>query len=157
MMDILMSETCWTHKKWNKIANDIKSVFYSSRTTYFSHKHKYTYWSVTITIGPPYQSGMMADFTDRNMLLYLNKENKWMCLTDTQRVAMNVLQTTGCSMLNNLHAYVSFVTIWLVLHNILHDFGIPMKLVRLIKIKICRTIILPVVLYGCETWLLTLR
>jgi hypothetical protein len=26
-----------------------------------------------------------------------------------------------------------------------------------IKIKIYRTIILPVVLYGCETWLLTLR
>ena len=26
-----------------------------------------------------------------------------------------------------------------------------------IKIKIYRTVILPVVLYGCETWLLTLR
>jgi hypothetical protein len=25
------------------------------------------------------------------------------------------------------------------------------------KFRICRTIILPVVLYGCETWLLTLR
>jgi len=31
MMDILMSETCWVHKKWNKIASDIKLVFYSSR------------------------------------------------------------------------------------------------------------------------------
>ena len=30
MMDILMSETCWAHKKWNKIATDIKLVFYSS-------------------------------------------------------------------------------------------------------------------------------
>ena len=30
MMDILMSETCWVHKKWNKIASDIKLVFYSS-------------------------------------------------------------------------------------------------------------------------------
>ena len=30
MMDILMSETFWAHKKWNKIASDIKSVFYSS-------------------------------------------------------------------------------------------------------------------------------
>jgi len=29
MMDILMSETCWAHKKWNKIASDIKLVFYS--------------------------------------------------------------------------------------------------------------------------------
>ena len=26
-----------------------------------------------------------------------------------------------------------------------------------LKIKICRTIILPIVLYGCETWSLTLK
>ena len=32
MMDILMSETCWAHKKWNKIASDIKLVFHSSTT-----------------------------------------------------------------------------------------------------------------------------
>jgi len=30
MMDILMSETCWAHKKWNKIASDIKLVFFPS-------------------------------------------------------------------------------------------------------------------------------
>ena len=30
MMDILMSETCWAHKKWNKIPSDIKLVFYFS-------------------------------------------------------------------------------------------------------------------------------
>jgi len=29
IMDILMSETCWAHKEWNKIASDIKLVFYS--------------------------------------------------------------------------------------------------------------------------------
>ena len=33
MMDILMSETCWAHKKWNKIASDIKMVFHSSTIT----------------------------------------------------------------------------------------------------------------------------
>jgi len=33
MMDVLMSETCWAHKKWNKIASDIKLVFYSSTIT----------------------------------------------------------------------------------------------------------------------------
>jgi len=33
MMDILMSETCWAHKKWNKIASDIKLVSYSSVIT----------------------------------------------------------------------------------------------------------------------------
>ena len=33
MMDILMSEICWAHKKWNKIASDIKLVFHSSTIT----------------------------------------------------------------------------------------------------------------------------
>jgi len=33
MMDILMSETCWANKKWNKIASDIKLVFHSSTIT----------------------------------------------------------------------------------------------------------------------------
>jgi len=33
MMDILMYETCWVHKKWNKLASDIKLVFYSSTNT----------------------------------------------------------------------------------------------------------------------------
>jgi len=31
--DILMSETCWAHKTWNKIASDIKLVSYSSTIT----------------------------------------------------------------------------------------------------------------------------
>ena len=30
MMDILMSETFWVRKKWNKVASYIKLVFYSS-------------------------------------------------------------------------------------------------------------------------------
>ena len=29
-MDILMSETCWAHNRWNEIASDIKLVFHSS-------------------------------------------------------------------------------------------------------------------------------
>ena len=33
MMAILMSETCWVHKKLNKIASDIKLVFYSLAIT----------------------------------------------------------------------------------------------------------------------------
>jgi len=32
MMEISMSETCWAHKKWNKITSDIKLVVYSSTT-----------------------------------------------------------------------------------------------------------------------------
>jgi len=34
MMDILMSEICWVHKKWNKIASDINLVFYCSTIYY---------------------------------------------------------------------------------------------------------------------------
>jgi len=33
MMGILMSETCWVHKEWNKIESYIKLVFYSSTIT----------------------------------------------------------------------------------------------------------------------------
>jgi hypothetical protein len=35
--------------------------------------------------------------------------------------------------------------------------GIPRLLSGTVKVKIYKTIILPVVLYGCETWSLTLR
>ena len=38
-MDILMSETCWAHKKWNKIASDIKLVFHSSTNIFISSAH----------------------------------------------------------------------------------------------------------------------
>ena len=37
MMDILMSETCWAHKKWNKIASDIKLAFHSSVLSWVRH------------------------------------------------------------------------------------------------------------------------
>ena len=33
MMDILMSEAFWAHKKWNKILSGFKLVFYSSTIT----------------------------------------------------------------------------------------------------------------------------
>jgi len=35
MMAILMSETCWAHKKCTKIASDIKLVFYSSTSNIY--------------------------------------------------------------------------------------------------------------------------
>ena len=36
-------------------------------------------------------------------------------------------------------------------------FCLPVRYPEILKIKIYKTIILPVVLYGCETWSLTLR
>ena len=44
MMDILISETCWVHKKWNKLASDIKLVFYSSIVFMYS-KAQYEFWA----------------------------------------------------------------------------------------------------------------
>jgi len=39
-MDILMSETCWAHKNWNKTASDIKLVFHSSTSVcVYLHAH----------------------------------------------------------------------------------------------------------------------
>jgi len=45
MMDILMSETCWVHKKWNKIANDVKLLlFFNYHNDARSNKH-YEFYS----------------------------------------------------------------------------------------------------------------
>ena len=52
MMDILMSETCCAHKKWNKTASDIKMVFYSS--TIFEVKHKFSTVLVLTPFFSPY-------------------------------------------------------------------------------------------------------
>ena len=40
MMVKLMSETCWAHKKWNKIASDIKLVFRSSVYAFVYWRHE---------------------------------------------------------------------------------------------------------------------
>ena len=39
-MDILTSETCWAHNKWNKIASVIKLVFHSSTFTQIGTWHR---------------------------------------------------------------------------------------------------------------------
>jgi len=47
---------------------------------------------------------------------------------------------------------------WLILHLMQDNKLLSSSLLsQNLKIKIYRTIILPVVLYGCETWSLTLR
>ena len=47
MMDILISETYRAHKKWNKIASDLKLVFYSSIIT-MMHSPINIRWSVVL-------------------------------------------------------------------------------------------------------------
>ena len=42
-------------------------------------------------------------------------------------------------------------------YRVMYQFIVVYVVCLNLKIKICRIIILPVVLYGCETWSLTLR
>jgi hypothetical protein len=49
-MDILMSETCWAHNKWNKIASDIKLVFHSSTTTSLSTPYNHSTARCVLTL-----------------------------------------------------------------------------------------------------------
>ena len=44
-----------------------------------------------------------------------------------------------------------------LIHNNIHNLLSSSLLSKTLKIKMYRTIILPVILYGCETWSLTLR
>ena len=46
MMDMLMSEICWVHKKWDKIASDIKLVFHSSTITAMHGPINIKFWNV---------------------------------------------------------------------------------------------------------------
>ena len=61
MMDILMSETRWAHK-WNKIASDIKLVFYSSTSLFIFIKES------DLHINPPGgEVGTKADYSIHNI------------------------------------------------------------------------------------------
>ena len=44
MMDILISETWWVHKKWNKIASDIKLGFHSSTYSSTLENHQFSFY-----------------------------------------------------------------------------------------------------------------
>jgi len=59
MMDILMSETCWAHKKWNKISSDIKLVLYSSTRT-----HLYSDTSSTFTVWTRLKASLSLVFAE---------------------------------------------------------------------------------------------
>ena len=89
MMDILMSETCWAHNKWNKIASDIKLVFYSSTIAVMHGPINisplkvivmlhFMFWMSTIpseiidsTIVPRYKSVVMIQWLRKQCLLNL--------------------------------------------------------------------------------------
>jgi len=80
MMDVLMSETCWTHKKWNKVASDIKLVFYSSTTTMMHGP---------INIRSSYRVGTQSLVVHNTLLC----EFVWPCLGPLMRRKLEVTPT----------------------------------------------------------------
>jgi len=48
MMDILMCETCWAHKKWNKRASDIIVFYSSTRSCMFTVRYEQSLNSIHI-------------------------------------------------------------------------------------------------------------
>jgi len=69
MIDILMSETCWAHKIWNKIASDIKLVFYSSTITMMHGPI-----NITINIDPcSFCYGRTASLNVYSLLIHLHR------------------------------------------------------------------------------------
>jgi len=65
MMDILMSETYWAHKKWNEIASDIKLVFYSSSEAHRSFVHLF-FNKIQKQIFPEHDTMYVTDTTSFN-------------------------------------------------------------------------------------------
>jgi len=82
MMDILMSETCWVHKKWNKIASDIKLVFYSSTipTLVFSFTLTVLWLQGRVTTKEPYFTLMFKPEMWCNFLCELQVTASTTCL-----------------------------------------------------------------------------
>ena len=65
MMDILISETCWAHKRWNKIATDIKFVFYSSKS------QMYLDWIDVYVMQVKYYSLTVFNVASMKLLAYM--------------------------------------------------------------------------------------
>jgi len=64
MMDILMSETCWAHKKWNKITSDIKLFFHSSTILWLFQFLLWGWSNIFIMVSPYYVAshGLVGPF-----------------------------------------------------------------------------------------------
>jgi len=75
MMDILMSETCWVHKKWNKIASDIKLVSYSSATNRSAQRcaclHIHTSTYTRVHKHKPLQTNVYYTHTHTHTYIYI--------------------------------------------------------------------------------------
>ena len=92
MMDIWMSETCWAHKKWNKIASGIKLVFHSSAIKKYQIIHQN--WKALINTEPGYLS--LSCFHSSNCL------TAFICI-----IELTLWQWLSLVQLNVLLTYIS--------------------------------------------------
>ena len=77
MMDTLMSETCWAHKKWNKIASDIKLVFYSSTITMMHGPINIRLLPIGFKDHIPYTAKHRLRFESNSQRIYLKKNESY--------------------------------------------------------------------------------
>jgi len=84
MMDILMSKTCWAHKKWNKMASDIKLVFYSS--IIFVHS-TYREWN-TVELGYNVSKGLINCVVTKECHTTRSVWYKWRIIISTQSTSL---------------------------------------------------------------------
>jgi hypothetical protein len=83
MMDILMSETCWAHKKWNKIASDIKLVFYSSTILLCRAQACLTVYNLVVIMRTVCCTTKKFHTSPRNMFLcFVWSSQKYNCLSE---------------------------------------------------------------------------
>ena len=99
IMDILMSETCWAHKKWNKIASDIKLVFHSSSEHLFLPSFSFQFWpllcGVSVCTKSLSRRYALPVLPKRSVVYYLSSHrllskfrNFWLC--ESERLCRTV-------------------------------------------------------------------
>ena len=80
-MDILMSETCWAHKKWNKIASDIKLILHSSTIAMMHGPINIRISKLSLVYLPPRQDGVACrrpyTIVNRLTTFLFTKTSKW--------------------------------------------------------------------------------
>jgi len=97
MMAILMSETCWAHKKWNKIPSDIKMVFYSSTITMMHGPINIIFWSVVSVCSSLYMKALHIQWTTPRLhtqwITHTNCWSQYAAITPTLSMSMDTIES----------------------------------------------------------------
>ena len=108
-MDILMSKTCWAHKKWNKVASDIKLFFYSPVCKMFKIV---TSPDEGLLLNRPSPQVQLSPLVGCPWLLTLPSMSGG--LSSIRQLIMRHAMVTGTAWLQ-----LTFLTSWLMMHKML--------------------------------------